>query len=58
MQFELSYAPMSCDAPLGRGVPSDIANGVLYFVTEDSRYVTGQTLFIEGGYLIPPISEI
>jgi NAD(P)-dependent dehydrogenase (short-subunit alcohol dehydrogenase family) len=46
------------EIPLGRGVPSDIANGVLYFVTDDSRYVTGQTLFVEGGYLIPPISEI
>ena len=46
------------EIPLGRGVPTDIANGVLYFVTDDSRYVTGQTLFIEGGYLIPPISEI
>lgn len=46
------------EIPLGRGVPDDIANGVLYFVSDDSRYVTGQTLFIEGGYLLAPISEI
>jgi NAD(P)-dependent dehydrogenase (short-subunit alcohol dehydrogenase family) len=46
------------EIPLGRGVPSDIANAVLYLVSDDSRYVTGQTLFVEGGYLLSPISEI
>jgi glucose 1-dehydrogenase len=46
------------EIPLGRGVPPDIANAVLYLATEDSRYVTGQTLFVEGGYLLAPISEI
>jgi len=46
------------EIPLGRGVPSDIANAVLYLVSDDSRYVTGQTLFVEGGYLLAPISEI
>ena len=46
------------EIPLGRGVPSDIANAVAYLVSDDSRYVTGQTLFVEGGYLLAPISEI
>jgi len=46
------------EIPLGRGVPDDIANGVIYFSSSDARYVTGQTLFIEGGYLLVPISEI
>ena len=46
------------EIPLGRGVPPDIANAVVYLVGEESRYVTGQTLFVEGGYLLAPISEI
>jgi NAD(P)-dependent dehydrogenase (short-subunit alcohol dehydrogenase family) len=46
------------EIPLGRGVPPDIANAVLYLVSDDSRYVTGQTIFVEGGYLLSPITEI
>jgi NAD(P)-dependent dehydrogenase (short-subunit alcohol dehydrogenase family) len=37
-------------AALGRtGTPEDIANVVLFFVSEDSSFVTGQTLFVDGG---------
>lgn len=46
------------ELPLGRGVPTDIANAVVYLVSDESRYVTGQTLFVEGGFLLAPISEI
>jgi len=46
------------EIPLGRGVPADIANAVLYLATDDARYVTGQTIFVEGGYLLSPSSEI
>ena len=46
------------EIPLGRGLPPDIANAVIYLASEESRYVTGQTLFVEGGYLLAPISEI
>lgn len=31
------------------GKPSDIANGVLFFVSEHSDWVTGQTIAIDGG---------
>ena len=34
------------------GRPEDIANGVLFFVAEESSWVTGQVLSIDGGYLI------
>jgi NAD(P)-dependent dehydrogenase (short-subunit alcohol dehydrogenase family) len=49
-------APPDLDAmsemavPLGvKGVPEDIANGILWLASEDSRYVTGAELVIDGG---------
>src|SRR5262249_2447992 len=37
--------------PLGRiGQPEDVANAVLFFATEESGYITGQTLPITGGW--------
>ncbi|MDD3655045.1 MAG: SDR family NAD(P)-dependent oxidoreductase [Desulfotomaculaceae bacterium] len=36
--------------PVGRiGVPEEIAYGVMFFASDDSNYVTGQTIFICGG---------
>lgn len=32
------------------GTPNDIANGVLFFVAEESSWVTGQVLSIDGGH--------
>ncbi len=49
-------APPDLDAmstmavPLGvKGFPEDIANGVLWLASEESRYVTGAELVIDGG---------
>jgi NAD(P)-dependent dehydrogenase (short-subunit alcohol dehydrogenase family) len=37
--------------PVGRlGEPDDIANGVLYLVSDESKFVTGAELVIDGGY--------
>ena len=37
--------------PIGRlGVPEDIAHGVLYLASDESRFVTGSELVIDGGY--------
>ncbi len=37
--------------PLGRfGKPADIAYGALYLCCDESRFVTGSTLVIDGGY--------
>jgi len=36
--------------PLGRlGTPDDIAHAVSFFASEDSTYITGQALFVDGG---------
>lgn len=34
------------------GTPDDIASGVRFFVSEDSSWVTGQTLSIDGGHAL------
>lgn len=33
------------------GVPEDVANAVLFFVKEDSEFVSGQTLWVDGALL-------
>jgi NAD(P)-dependent dehydrogenase (short-subunit alcohol dehydrogenase family) len=35
---------------LGRlGAPEDVARAVLFFVSDDAGYVTGQTISVDGG---------
>ncbi len=33
-----------------RGLPEDIANGVVFLATDDASFITGQTLNIDGGW--------
>ncbi|WP_420393656.1 SDR family NAD(P)-dependent oxidoreductase [Acuticoccus sp.] len=38
--------------PMARfGEAKEVANAVAYFASEDAAYVTGQTLFVDGGYM-------
>jgi glucose 1-dehydrogenase/3-oxoacyl-[acyl-carrier protein] reductase len=43
---------------LGPGKPSDIAGAAVYLASEDARYVTGTCILVDGGMLLPPITEI
>jgi NAD(P)-dependent dehydrogenase (short-subunit alcohol dehydrogenase family) len=39
--------------PLGRmGQPEDIAGAILYLASDESRWVTGSTVTVDGGYLV------
>lgn len=47
-----TWAPLT---PLGRiGLPEDIAKAVLFFASDQSEFVTGQTLGVDGGVLSKP----
>jgi NAD(P)-dependent dehydrogenase (short-subunit alcohol dehydrogenase family) len=42
---------ISANVPLGRlGVPEDIAKTVAFLASDDSSYVTGTELFVDGGF--------
>ncbi|MBK0378210.1 SDR family NAD(P)-dependent oxidoreductase [Mucilaginibacter segetis] len=38
--------------PLGYGEPADVANGAVYLLSDASKWVTGSTLVIDGGFII------
>ena len=39
--------------PLGRlGTPEDVAKGILFLASDDSSYITGTELIIDGGYIL------
>lgn len=45
--YASSWAPIT---PLGRvGTPQDVADVVIFFASDASRFVTGQTLWVDGG---------
>lgn len=48
---EKALQTMTTSIPLGRlGTPEDIARGVLYLASDESSFVTGTDLIIDGGY--------
>jgi 3-oxoacyl-[acyl-carrier protein] reductase len=47
-------ANMEGSIPMGRlGTVGDIANAVLFFASDEAAYITGQTLIIDGGQVLP-----
>lgn len=47
---EAATRAIAAVSPLGiAGVPDDIANAILFLLSDDARYVTGQTLVVDAG---------
>jgi 3-oxoacyl-[acyl-carrier protein] reductase len=45
---------MEASVPMGRlGTVTDIANAALFFASDEAAYVTGQSLVIDGGQVLP-----
>ncbi|MGA8708367.1 MAG: 3-oxoacyl-ACP reductase FabG [Steroidobacteraceae bacterium] len=45
---------MEASVPMGRlGSVTDIANAALFFATDEAAYITGQSLVIDGGQVLP-----
>ncbi|WP_194829817.1 SDR family NAD(P)-dependent oxidoreductase [Nocardia sp. XZ_19_231] len=39
--------------PLGLGAPEDLTGAVVYLASDESRWVTGHSLVVDGGYSLP-----
>jgi 3-oxoacyl-[acyl-carrier protein] reductase len=48
------YASMLASVPLRRlGTVADIGHAALYFASKEAAYVTGQTIIVDGGQILP-----
>lgn len=46
--------PLADRAALGRiGTPKDIADVAVWLCTDEARFITGQSIFVDGGFTIP-----
>jgi NAD(P)-dependent dehydrogenase (short-subunit alcohol dehydrogenase family) len=46
-------APAVARTPLGRlGEPEDIAQAILFLSSPAASWITGQTLYVDGGYTV------
>ena len=49
---------MAKAVPLGRlGTPRDVAGAALFLVSDDAAYVTGTTIIVDGGQILPESKE-
>jgi 3-oxoacyl-[acyl-carrier protein] reductase len=45
---------MERSVPLGRlGTPRDVAHAVLFLASDEAAYVTGTTIIVDGGQILP-----
>lgn len=50
---EETITALANDTPLGRlGTPTDIANAVLFLISEKASFITGQVLTVDGGFVV------
>ncbi len=51
---EEEIARMARTIPVGKlGEPEDIAHAALFFASDEAKYITGQTIVVDGGQLLP-----
>jgi 3-oxoacyl-[acyl-carrier protein] reductase len=49
-----AFEAMSRTLPIGHaGEPADVAEGIVFLLSKDSDYMTGQTLHVNGGMVLP-----
>jgi 3-oxoacyl-[acyl-carrier protein] reductase len=49
-----AFEAMARTLPVGHaGEPSDVAEGIAFLLSKDSEYMTGQTLHVNGGMVLP-----
>lgn len=46
------------EIPLGRGLPKDIGGAAVFLASDDSRFVTGTCLLVDGGTLLTTTSTV
>jgi len=57
-QIDTFYATLGKRIPLGReGTPNDIGNAVAFLVSDKASYITGTTLQVDGGLILPGMPE-
>jgi NAD(P)-dependent dehydrogenase (short-subunit alcohol dehydrogenase family) len=49
---EDSYSSILKQHPLGFGFPEDVANACMFFLADESRWITGTDLVLDGGFSI------
>ena len=47
---EEAFMKQAEDYPLGLGTPEDVGNAVIYHLSDGSRWLTGQSMILDGGY--------
>jgi NAD(P)-dependent dehydrogenase (short-subunit alcohol dehydrogenase family) len=38
--------------PLGAGTPEDVANAAIFLLSDASKWITGTTITLDGGFLL------